>query len=466
MQNKKIRLAFCLTCLTTVCSIQVATAGESTPYSQYGLGIIQDNDYVPSSSMGGLGAAYRSQDAFNYNNPASLSEAALTSFEAGLIGQFGRRKTNAGSAKIGTTGLDYLSMSFPVIRGHWGMGAGLLPYSSRISYTNDTLQINGQEGIIHNENDGQLYNFFWSNGFKYKEYSFGMNIGYQFGNLSNNELAYPLKDKLVDVFGFGTWYKNSLVVRSLSMTFGAQYHKEFKYGDQKNKTLALTVGLAGAPGHKLGKKSSLDESLMTVDANLLIDKSSSQSYKDFLMDLYTLRPTGFDTLRISENLNTDVHIPGYIQAGFTLADSIRWLIGFDYRYQPWSKYKGYGINSGVSLQNSWRIGVGGEFLPSLDQQKNFFSKLKYRAGFHYERTNLNISSSSINEFGINVGFGIPIVIKLYDEFNTRMYVYAFNLSFEAGSRGTLGNNLIRENYGKIKLGINLNSSWFQKRKYY
>jgi hypothetical protein len=47
-----------------------------------------------------------------------------------------------------------------------------------------------------------------------------------------------------------------------------------------------------------------------------------------------------------------------------------------------------------------------------------------------------------------------------------MYVYAFNLSFEAGSRGTLNNNLIKENYGKIKLGINLNSSWFQKRKYY
>ncbi len=466
MQNKKLHLTWCLTIALILCGVNTASANESTPYAQYGLGLLGNNDFVPSSSMGGLGAAYRSPDAFNFNNPASLSSASLTSFEVGTYGTFGNRKTSEGSAGIGSAGLQYLAMTFPVMRKHWGMGAGLLPFSSKNSYSRDSISYGDQNGIIHNENNGQLYNFFWSNGFSYKEYSLGFNVGYLFGNLSNNTLAYALKDGIVDYYGYGSWYNNTLLVKSFTFNFGAQYYKVFKYGENDKKQLKLTVGVAGAPGYKLGSRSSIDESLLSVDSKYLGAKADAESFKNYLADIKTLYPSAFDTLNQSEGAAAQIHMPGYIQAGFTLADSMRWTVGFDYKYQPWSKYTGYGINNQVTLQNSWRVGAGGEFLPSLGSDAKFFSKLKYRAGFHYQQTNLQLASRSINEFGINVGFGIPIIIRLYDEFNTRMYVYAFNLSFEAGSRGTLNNNLVRENYGKIKLGINLNNAWFQKRKYY
>lgn len=466
MQNKKSHLIWCLTIAIIVCGFKTASGNESTPYAQYGLGLTGNYDFVPSSTMGGLGAAYRSQDGFNFNNPASLSNVSLTSFELGAYGSFGNRKTETGSDAIGSAGLQYLAMTFPVIRKHWGMGAGLLPFSSKNSYSRDSLSFGSQKGIIHNENKGSLYNFFWSNGFSYKEYSLGFNIGYLFGNLSNNTLAYALQDDIVDFFGYGSWYNNTLLVKSITFNMGAQYHKVFKYGAENKKQLKLTVGLAGAPGYKLGSRSTLNESTLSVDSKYLGAKSESESFKDYLSDIKTLYPSSFDTLNIVNDGATEIHMPGYIQAGFTLADSMRWLVGFDYRYQPWSKYTGYGINQLVTLQNSWRVGVGGEILPSAGTDSKFFSRVKYRAGFHYQQTNLQLGSRSINEFGINVGFGIPIVIRLYDEFNTRMYVYAFNLSFEAGSRGTLNNNLIKENYGKIKLGINLNNAWFQKRKYY
>ncbi|HUH74911.1 MAG TPA: hypothetical protein VLZ75_10975 [Chitinophagales bacterium] len=466
MQNKKNYLVGCLITSFFFFGTKISLANESTPYAQYGIGLISDRDFVPSSSMGGLGAAYRSQDGFNFNNPASLTESTLTSFEIGTFGTFGKRKTNDGSAAIGTAGLQYLAMTFPVMKKRWGMSVGLLPFSSKNSYNTDSVNFGGNKGIIHNENNGQLYNFYWSNGFTYKDYSLGVNVGYLFGNLSNNTLSHTLSDGILDYFGYGAWYNNTLLVKSVTFNMGAQYHKVFKYGGEKNKQLKLTVGLAGAPGYNLGSRSVLDESVLAVDSKLLGAKAESQSYKDYLSDLYNRYSENFDTLSINSDISTKIHIPGYIQAGFTLADSMRWMIGIDYKYQPWSNYTGYGIQRINTLQNSWRLGAGGEFLPSLKPGSKFFSRVKYRAGFHYSQTNLQLDSRSIDEFGINVGFGIPIVIRLYDEFNTRMYVYAFNLSFEAGSRGTLNNNLIKENYGKIKLGINLNSAWFQKRKYY
>ncbi|MCO5232388.1 MAG: hypothetical protein LC105_09775 [Chitinophagales bacterium] len=466
MHNKKYHLLWCLSIVLSCLGLSTIHADESSPYAQYGIGTLNENDYVPSSSIGGLGASYRSPDGFNFNNPASLSAVMLTSFEAGASGKFGKRKTNEGSKSIGSAGLQYLSMSFPVIKNRWGMAAGLIPYSTKDSYSRDSININDQKGVMQNENNGHLYNFFWSNGVSYKEYSLGLNIGYLFGNLSNNNLAYALYKDIPDAAGYGTWYNNTLLVKSFTFNLGAQYHKAFRYGEDNKKQIKLTVGVAGAPGYHLGKKSILDESVLAIDSKYLGIKSEAESWKDFLGDIYTSYPESFDTLNISNNKSTNIQIPGYIQAGFSLADSAQWLVGMDYRFQTWNKYSGYGNHGDIVFQNSWRIGLGGEFLPSLAPGSKFLSKLKYRAGFHYSHTNLQIATQSINEFGINLGFGIPIVIKLYDEMNTKMYVYAFNLSFEAGSRGTLNGQLIRENYGKIKLGINLNNAWFQKRKYY
>ena len=466
MHSKKRHL-FLIALLGLLYSYQVsAQSNDGTPFARYGLGLMHQNDFTPNASMGGLGAAYQSPDASNFNNPATLSGIQLTSFEVGVYGQTGKRKTNEGSAKIGSAGLDYLAISFPVIRNHWGLGAALLPFSTKNSYSKDSLNFGSNRGVSHLENDGHLYNFIISNGFKYKNYSVGFNMGYLFGNLTGNNLTYALDRDLIDAFGNAAWSNTTLVAKAFVFQGGAQYNKTFNYKKgEESKQFKLTIGLTGAPAMKLGSRSSLESKYSVIDNQYLIAKSDNQSYKSYLNDLMASTPTAFDTLSIQSTNKTNIKVPGYIQAGFMLADSIKWMAGFDFRYQPWSKFTGYD-NTAEFMQNSWRIGVGGEYLPSLSPNKGLFSRLKYRIGFNYERTNLNLVSTSINEFGINVGIGIPIVIRLFDEFNTRMYVYAFNLSVEAGSRGTLQNNLIRENYAKLKLGINLNANWFQKRKYY
>ena len=42
------------------------------------------------------------------------------------------------------------------------------------------------------EGSGTLYNLSWGNGFKYKGIHVGFNIGYLFGKLNNNTLAYQI----------------------------------------------------------------------------------------------------------------------------------------------------------------------------------------------------------------------------------------------------------------------------------
>jgi hypothetical protein len=59
----------------------------------------------------------------------------------------------------------------------------------------------------------------------------------------------------------------------------------------------------------------------------------------------------------------------------------------------------------------------------------------YRAGFRVENTGLYIDDQSINEIGLNFGFGIP-----FQGFSS------LNLGFEVGKRGTTNAGLIQENF--------------------
>jgi hypothetical protein len=86
----------------------------------------------------------------------------------------------------------------------------------------------------------------------------------------------------------------------------------------------------------------------------------------------------------------------------------------------------------------------------------------YRGGIRYEELGIEVSgdginSSSINEFGISFGLGLPIG-------RTSGFSNA-NVGFELGQRGTQDNGLIRETFFNFSVGLSLNDTWFIKRKY-
>ncbi|HNY55375.1 MAG TPA: hypothetical protein PKI86_07105 [Chitinophagales bacterium] len=458
--------------LTITVFIQQANAQEHTPYSRYGLGYAFDNNNAQSAQMGGLSAAFQSGETVNYLNPASYAALQLTTLDAGFSGNFGKIKTQTQKAKQNSFSLNYLSLFFP-IKKYWVTGVSLLPFTAKDYLLSQTSAFDTATTVkFEYEGSGTLYNLSWGNGFKYKGLHVGFNMGYLFGKLNNNTLAYQLNQTgAYDADGYTTWTFTNTKVSSFIWNAGAQYNLPIKSKKDSNKIYNITFGLAGSAPIKFGKKTYIDEALYTFQSGYLGYRNTDAGVNDFITDYIKPKVSSssiLDTLSEKFQQSTNIRIPATLNVGIIASRGIKWRAGIDFKFQPWSKYKGYEDNAASKLNNSWRIAVGGEFLPNDKNFSKFFTRLKYRAGFNYTQTNIKINNTAINEFGINFGIGIPIIITTANDEGLlqKVYTYAFNIGFEAGSRGTIQKNLVRENFYRLKFGISLNDRWFVRRKYY
>ena len=458
--------------LTITVFIQQANAQEHTPYSRYGLGYAFDNNNAQSAQMGGLSAAFQSGETVNYLNPASYAALQLTTLDAGFSGNFGKIKTQTQKAKQNSFSLNYLSLFFP-IKKYWVTGVSLLPFTAKDYLLSQTSAFDTATTVkFEYEGSGTLYNLSWGNGFKYKGLHVGFNMGYLFGKLNNNTLAYQLNQTgAYDADGYTTWTFTNTKVSSFIWNAGAQYNLPIKSKKDSNKIYNITFGLAGSAPIKFGKKTYIDEALYTFQSGYLGYRNTDAGVNDFITDYIKPKVSSssiLDTLSEKFQQSTNIRIPATLNVGIIASRGIKWRAGIDFKFQPWSKYKGYEDNAASKLNNSWRIAVGGEFLPNDKNFSKFFTRLKYRAGFNYTQTNIKINNTAINEFGINFGIGIPIIITTANEEGLlqKVYSYAFSIGLEAGSRGTIQKNLVRENFYRLKFGISLNDRWFVRRKYY
>ncbi|HYM94350.1 MAG TPA: hypothetical protein VET23_09450, partial [Chitinophagaceae bacterium] len=82
-------------------------------------------------------------------------------------------------------------------------------------------------------------------------------------------------------------------------------------------------------------------------------------------------------------------------------------------------------------------------------EKNFL-----QFGAWYNTGSLAVNNTRINDFGVSMGTG--------GSFNGLQY----NLSLDVGQRGTRQNNLIRENYFQLTIGLSYRDFLFSKGKKY
>lgn len=452
--------------------VQQTVAQESTPYSRYGLGFNSDNNNAQSAQMGGLGASFQSGETVNSLNPASYATLGMTTLDVGFSGNFGKIKTSDVKIKKNSFSLNYLSVFFPVKK-FWTTGASLLPFSSKdylISQTETFDSLNSSK--YEYEGSGSLYNLSWGNGFRYKGLSIGFNMGYLFGKLNNNTLTYPTNPNgSFDNTAYTTWSFTNTKVSSFIWNAGVQYRLDIKTKKDSAKIYNIVFGLAGSAPIKFGKGTYLDKGLYTFESSFLAFRNTDAGINDFITDYIQPRVINtdiVDTLSESFKQKTTIKIPATLNVGIMVSRGNKFKAGIDFKFQPWSKYKGYEDNAASNLSNSWRIAAGGEFVPNDKDFKKFFSRLKYRAGFNYTKTNITVNNQRINEFGINFGIGIPIIITTANDEGLlqKLYTYAFSIGLEAGSRGTIQKGLVQENFFRLKFGISLNDKWFVRRKYY
>lgn len=393
-----------------------AQDNTASPYSYYGLGEVKFKGTQDARAMGGLSITGDSIQ-LNLMNPASFSKLKMTTFAVGGTGNFTTFKTDAEKEKAQRTSFDYLAIGLPM--GKFGMSFGLMPYSA-VGYKNQRIE----DRVYTSQGNGFINKVFIGGAYEInKNLNFGFDLNYHFGDITNIFTERVLQP---DYSYYTSRERNFTELNGISYTFGLLYDRKI------NSKIKLNTSLTYSPESKLSTNNS--RNIATV--------------------IYT--STGTELFNDSEDIqipNNDLIIPSKISLGFGLSESRKWLIGSEITFtQNKNLVNRFDEIPNLSFENSTHIALGGYYIPKYDSFSSYFERIVYRGGFKYENTGLVLKNESINDYGMNFGFGLPLGFSKVD------------LGFEFGKRGTTKNGLIQENYFNLSIGLNLNAKWFEKRK--
>ncbi|CAM1371922.1 hypothetical protein [Tenacibaculum xiamenense] len=423
---------FILGILTLGTTTIVAQRNSASPYSYFGIGENFDQLTVEQSSMGGIGVAMKDTYHLNFTNPAANADLRVTTYAIGGSLSFLTLKESNGSSSGKSTNLRYIALGLPLGK-KMGLTVGLQPFSSvgygllNSTYSGDDLleisRFTGSGGT------NRLYAGFGA--YLFKGFSVGAEASFIFGNIENN--IFNQKNNV----SLGTKYEEELNIRGGQFKFGAQYETELK-----NK-LKFNTG-----------------------ATVVLESDLSATGSERLYSL-TLSNTGIeqgrDTL-YTRNISGNITMPYKAAFGVGLGKTDKWYVGINQEFRK-AITTSNGINTatnGYQYESGRKLSMGGYYIPKINSISSYWDRVTYRAGVRFEKLGVLVDGlgtgqnlTSIDDFGINIGIGLPLPKLLSN----------VNLGFEYGQRGTINNNLVKENYFNMKLSLSLNSlNWFIKRK--
>ncbi len=401
-----------------------AQTGTLSPYSRYGIGELQFNGFAYQRAMGGIGVALQSPGKLNFLNPASYASDTLTTAEIGAEGMIENLSDANKSQQKQNANLSYLSLGFPVIKNVWGLSMGITPYSA-VGYEITEKQLTPLEANYFYTGNGGINRFYIGNGFKLsKHFSVGFNASYLFGSINRVRRVEFTKTGYLH-----NRYINTLTVSDIHLDFGLQYRFELKNDYQ------LLTGISGSNSSK-------------------VHATSTVLWENYYFRTSSGDVTGpLDTVQFIENEKGNITFPLNITAGAYLLKNNKWGMGMDLRYQDWTNYKSFGTTE--TFDQSLKIALGAQWIPDHKSLK-YFHRAEYRIGGYYHKGFLQIKNTSINDYGITAGVGLPL---------RKSFQSMINIGVEFGQRGTIKDNLVQEKYGKLIIGITFNEDWFHKRRY-
>jgi len=409
-----------------ICGLSVFAQNNNTtsPFSRFGIGDLHHYGYGRTAAMGGASLGSRHAVQINSANPASYTSNDSLSFifDFGVDGTFSRYKSEKGTMGAKDVNFRYFSMSFPVTR-WFGAAMGIQPYSDMGYEVGFTEVLSGTDNVYHSyKGEGTTSKAFFGTSLSpFKGLSVGANLNYLFGRLNQNtdigfnntQLFYISKTE-------------GIRLRDFSLSYGLQYDVKIK------KDEYLTLGVTFEP-----------QTDITVLNRLF-------SYKGITVGTSTLT----DTLELVPESKNFIQLPSTFGVGLSYNKLNKLEINADYYYAGWSKSTFLGKTDELITDQS-RISAGFEYIPEAFSIRSFTKRIKYRAGIHQENSYLKINDKQIKEFGISMGLGIPFPKSKSTA----------NFGIEFGKKGTTKDNLIKNNYMKLSLYLNLYDYWFVQRKF-
>ncbi|MFO7879931.1 MAG: hypothetical protein ACQES0_07710 [Bacteroidota bacterium] len=428
---KKIKYLSLGIIIVSLCALNVQAQNKTgSPYTRYGLGDLQNKNFGDSRAMGNTSLAMRGGNKLYVANPASYTSIDSLRFimEVGVGGSFKYMSsgTTGETASLYDMNLDYLSFGFPVTS-YWGAAMGVMPYSD-VGYDLVTSESSlGYPRKHYYAGSGGVNQAFLGSSFSLLDnLSLGVNFNYLFGSISQiNTVEFDGEiDGMVDIREENTMYINDYY-----FSLGAQYTHNF------SEEQALTLGITWDVNNTLNAKRDY------------IVSNSLSSATDVVVD----------TIAYESKEKGKISLPSGIGAGLAYTYKDVLTLAADYKFQDWTDNEIFGEVD--SLGASQRVSMGAEYIPDgkSSASLSYAGKIRYRLGAYYHDSYLQFDQGNtrVNDFGISFGLGLPMKRS-----NT-----TFNLSLELGQRGSLKNNLVKEQYVLVGMNFSLADIWFIKRKF-
>ncbi len=398
--------------------IPVFSQNTNSPYSVYGIGDIDYKMYNRTSGLGGTGLALRSSAYLINNNPAGIAGLSRSFYifnvaGAGKTVQFSGTPVEAGNTTSKDFWIKGVSLSVKVNK-FWATSLGFNQFSNINYQFSGNKQVEGttSQYLISYQGDGGINDYYWTNAFSVgKHFMFGVKSSFMAGGINQTEL---ISDQAL-----------SATIQSIQQDY--YYHLRFEYGGIFYTPLSKTWDFS--IGGKFSTKTNMPSNrTLTVVQNgvTLINDQYVQS--------------------------NSFSLPMSAGGGIAITHNKRSTLVADYVFENWSQTGLKG--NGWQMIDNKRISAGYE----LTREVNKLGKLPFERsiqfGAYYNSGYLNIHNKQISDYGITIGTAGNIKNLLY------------NLSLDAGQRGTRSADLIRENYFQLTLGLSYRDFLFSKgRKY-
>ena len=416
---------YLLVILIFSCFSIFSQTNTGSPYSLNELGEINFTGNVSYQSMGGIDSSIDSIE-FNINNPSSLAKIKTTNY---LIGTFYKSSSISNSLlkeNIKTSNINYIAIGIPVK--NFGFGFGVLPYSS-VGFNLQTTEEYNDDNSISSRlfgAEGNINKAFLSVGIPFLKYfSLGASANYNFGKFNYE------KFNLMNGVNYGVFSNSSSEITGFTYNFSSNVLIPLK------NDLSLSLLFSLYPEGELDSYNI--ESLYTSNTSSI----SLESLGDFV-DI-DLDSRGLE--------NTKLPVPKKSIYSIGLEKKNSWFIGAQYENKLSSGFENVFLDiRNVSYRDANSISFGGYFIPDSSSLVSYWKRIKYRFGIKNDKKSIIVNNLPINQFSLNLGLGLPIA-----------GLSKANLGLEIGKIGN--DDLIKENYFSLRLGLSLNDVWFIKRKY-
>lgn len=419
---------------------------NNSPFSRFGFGNFADQYSAMQAGLAGLTTALPDQNHLNFENPATLGSLQFTSFEVGVSTKYSALNEPGDEENIWTGNLNYLALGFPIInpinkvleRDQTPLGIGmsfsLRPYTT-VGYNILTDIEVPEVGTTSNsfKGNGSSYRLMWGNGIRYKNFSAGFHVGAIFGKLTNSRridfdsLSVAYSTEFQDEVSVGGWLWDAGLMYVLPL-------KKQDPGAGRVRPGEIQRLIFGVSGH--GK-------------NYFTTNSSGFQRRENLIlgDL--------DTLFSESDILRQAVLPTELSFGVTYEMVNQLRVGLQYDMGLWTEYRSEAMPANYA--DTWRIAIGGEYIPDIFSFNSYFAKVRYRFGAFYGTDPRVFNDQQLENYGITLGFGFPMI-------KPRETTSYFDIAFELGQFGV--SDLLKETYVKMTLGFALNdNSWFFKRKF-